>query len=69
MRTCLIRFLRWWSTNAASWYQGPGKEDDMAKLIEFYVPVNFQPPKTRWTPAELRGKVIEFPIAPTRRSA
>jgi hypothetical protein len=69
MRTCLIRFLHWWRTNAASWFQGPGKEDDMAKLIEFYVPISFQPPKTRWTPVELRGKVIEFPIARTRRSA
>jgi len=33
----------------------------MAKLIEFYVPVNFQPPKQRWTPEELRGRIIEFP--------
>jgi len=41
----------------------------MAKLIQFYVPANFQPPKTRWTPAELRGKVIEFHTAAERKSA
>jgi hypothetical protein len=41
----------------------------MAKLIEFYVPANFQAPKTRWTPAELRGKIIEFRVAVTRKSA
>ncbi|HEX4602893.1 MAG TPA: hypothetical protein VH724_02785 [Candidatus Angelobacter sp.] len=40
----------------------------MAKLIEFYVPATFKPPKTRWTPTELRGKVIDFhPV--TRKSA
>lgn len=32
----------------------------MAKLIEFHVPATFQPPKPRWTPAELRGKIIDF---------
>ena len=35
----------------------------MAKLIEFYVPAKFQPSKKRWTPPELRGKIIEFRIA------
>jgi hypothetical protein len=40
----------------------------MAKLIEFYVPASFQPPKSRWTPAELRGKIIDFPVI-IRKSA
>lgn len=39
----------------------PGKEVVMAKLIEFHVPATFQPPKPRLTPAELRGKIIDFP--------
>jgi hypothetical protein len=47
---------------------GSGKEVVMAKLIEFHVPATFQPPKPHWTPAELRGKVIDFP-AITRKSA
>jgi len=41
----------------------------MAKLIEFYVPANFQRPKTRWTPEELRGKIIDFPSGTDRKSA
>ncbi|HEV7519856.1 MAG TPA: hypothetical protein VGP89_02075 [Candidatus Angelobacter sp.] len=41
----------------------------MAKLIEFYVPANFQTPKTRWTPEELRGKIIDFQASATRKSA
>jgi hypothetical protein len=69
MRTGLIMFLRWWSRKAASWYQGPGKEAFMAKLIRFYVPANFQPSRKRWTPPEQRGKIIEFRIAATRKSA
>jgi hypothetical protein len=32
----------------------------MAKLIEFYVSANFQPPKQPWTPKELRGRIIDF---------
>lgn len=47
----------------------PGKEDVMAKLIEFYVPANFQSPKKKWTPEELRGKIIDFHAANTRKSA
>ena len=47
----------------------PGKEDVMAKLIEFYVPANFQRPKTRWTPEELRGKIIDFQAGTNRKSA
>jgi hypothetical protein len=45
----------------------PGKEVVMAKIIEFHVPATFQP-KPHWTPAELRGKVIDFPSI-TRKSA
>lgn len=41
----------------------------MAKLIEFYVPKTFHAPKKRWTPAELRGKIIDFQAASTRKSA
>ena len=47
----------------------PGKEDVMAKLIEFYVPANFQSPKKQWTPEELRGKIIDFPARASRKSA
>jgi hypothetical protein len=39
----------------------------MAQVIEFYVPDRYKR-KTKWTPAELRGKVIEFPT-PVRKSA
>lgn len=46
----------------------PGKEDIMAKLIKFYVPANFQP-KKQWTPEELRGKIIDFPVGASRKSA
>lgn len=68
MRTCLIRFLRWWSKNAASWLRRRGTEALMARLITFYVPANFHP-KKQWTPEELRGKIIDFPIAGARKSA
>jgi hypothetical protein len=47
----------------------PGKEDVMAKLIEFYVPANFQPQKPRWTTEDLRGKIIDFHASSTSRSA
>jgi hypothetical protein len=47
----------------------PGKEDMMAKLIEFYIPVNFQLSNKQWTPEELRGKIINFPVGIIRRSA
>jgi hypothetical protein len=69
MRTCWIKFLCWLSSDTASWYRGQGKEAVMAKLIEFYVPAKFQPSKKRWTPPELRGKIIEFRIAATRKTA
>jgi hypothetical protein len=64
------RSLPWFQRNVAERRWVPGKEDVMAKLIEFYVPANFQPPKKRWTPEDLRGKIIEFQAASiTRKSA
>ena len=41
----------------------------MAKLIQFYVPQNFKPPKRQWQPLEQRGKIIEFESASIRKSA
>jgi hypothetical protein len=38
-----------------------GSEDDMAQVIEFYVPVKFQK-KGKWVPRDERGKVLEFPL-------
>jgi len=32
----------------------------MAKLIQFHVPANYQAKAPRWTPQELRGKIIVF---------
>jgi hypothetical protein len=46
-----------------------GEEDMMAKLIEFYVPINFQLSNKQWTPEELRGKIINFPAGTVRKSA
>jgi hypothetical protein len=40
----------------------------MAKVIEFYVPQNFKA-TARWVPADQRGKVVEFPSTPVRKSA
>jgi hypothetical protein len=68
MRTCLIGFLRWW-LKRCKLVSGPRQGGFMAKLIRFYVPANFQPSKKRWTTPELRGKIIEFRIAATRKSA
>ena len=64
-----FRFLRWLLKNAARQLGVPGKEDVMAKLIEFYVPANFQLSNKLWTPEELRGKIINFPASMTRKSA
>jgi len=64
-----MRFLRWLLKNAAERHRVPGKEDMMAKLIEFYVPANFKAPKTRLTNEELRGKIIDFHASNTRKSA
>ena len=40
----------------------------MARVIEFYVPHNFRG-SAKNAPAEQRGKVIEFPQSPGRKSA
>lgn len=32
----------------------------MAKVIEFYIPANYQSKARAWTPQELRGKIIIF---------
>lgn len=67
----LIKFglLRWLLKNAARRYGASGKEDVMAKLIEFYVPANFPLSNKQWTPVELRGKIINFPADTARKSA
>ena len=61
--------LRWLLKNAARQRRAAGEEDVMAKLIEFYVPANFQLPQRQWTPEELRGKIINFPAGTARKSA
>ena len=63
-----FRFLRWLLKNAAERCSVP-KEGVMAKLIEFYIPANFKPPMKRWTPEELRGKIISFHASTDRKSA
>ena len=40
-----------------------------ARMIEYYVPENFQTPQRLWLPGEDRGKVIEFSERGARRSA
>ena len=45
------------------------REVTMARLIPFYVPQNFKPPKQRWLPLEQRGKIIEFQTAVIKKSA
>jgi hypothetical protein len=69
MRLIRFRLLRWLLKNAARRHRAAGEEDVMAKLIEFYVPANFQSPKKQWTPEELRGKIINFHAGITRKSA
>lgn len=64
-----FRCLRWLLKERLPWRWVPGKEDMMAKLIEFYIPVNFQLSNKQWTPEELRGKIINFPAGIIRRSA
>jgi hypothetical protein len=41
----------------------------MAKVIEFYVPINFPLSNKQWTPEDARGKIINFPVGKTRKSA
>jgi hypothetical protein len=40
----------------------------MARLIPFYVPQNFKPPKNPGQTLDQRGKVIEFQTASTKKS-
>jgi hypothetical protein len=60
LRQLLMNATRRWAA---------GEEDVMAKLIEFYVPANFQLSNKQWTPEELRGKIINFPAGTARKSA
>jgi hypothetical protein len=39
----------------------------MAKIIEFYIPINFRK-NDKWIPPQERGKIIEFSL-PTKKSA
>ena len=39
----------------------------MAKIIEFYIPINFRK-NDKWIPSQERGKIIEFSL-PTKKSA
>jgi hypothetical protein len=41
----------------------------MARLIQFYVPQNFKPPRRQLLPVKERGKIIEFQSAAIRKSA
>jgi hypothetical protein len=45
------------------------QEVTMARLIPFYVPQNFKPPKNQEQSLEPRGKIIEFQSASIKRSA
>lgn len=40
----------------------------MARIIEFHIPENYRP-KAKAVESISRGKVIEFPTAPTKQSA
>jgi hypothetical protein len=44
-------------------------EVTMARLIPFYVPQNFKPPKKQGQPVEQQGKIIEFQSASIKKSA
>jgi hypothetical protein len=37
----------------------------MANVIEFYVPLRFRK-AVKWVPRQLRGRVLEFPLAQKR---
>ncbi len=41
----------------------------MARVIEFYIPENYHPKPTPAVVSITRGKVIEFPTTPSKRSA
>ena len=34
----------------------------MAQVIEFYIPSSYHR-KSKWVPKDVRGKVLEFPVA------
>jgi hypothetical protein len=40
----------------------------MAQVIEYYVPDNFKK-KVKWIPAQERGRLINFPMVPEKKSA
>ncbi len=40
----------------------------MAKIIEFYIPSNYQKKAAKWLPPEEAGKVIPFAL-PQKKSA
>jgi hypothetical protein len=69
MRLIRFRFLRWLLKNAARRRRAAGEEDVMAKVIEFYVPINFPLSNKQWTPEDARGKIINFPVGTVRKSA
>jgi hypothetical protein len=58
---------RSWTRKQARWHFSGSEEAVMAKLIDFHVPANYQAKTPRWTPPELRGKIIVFP--PTQRKS
>ena len=41
----------------------------MARVIEFYIPENYHPKSKPAVVSITRGKVIEFPVTPTKQSA
>lgn len=41
----------------------------MARVIEFYIPENYLPKPKPAVVSITRGKVIEFPATPSKRSA
>jgi len=45
------------------------EEVTMARLIQFYAPQNFKPPRRQRGPLEQRGKIIEFQSAAIKKSA
>ena len=69
MKLYWIRTLLSLYTDVAKRHPVSGKENVMAKLIEFHIPANFQPPKHRCTPEEVRGRIIDCQASTTRKSA
>lgn len=41
----------------------------MARIIEFYIPGNYHPKPKPAVVSIARGRLIEFPTAPTKQSA